>query len=178
MTRYTGRAVVRVLACLVAMLPAVPSSAQIPAAPAVVKVFVQTDDTGDPSELSARRESVKDLTSTLAAKRKTTAIVDTEDHADIVVDVLSRGLIVPKVVIGLGARPGQPASANPVRAAVLRVRLTLDDNAVVFTNKNKPSESPRGWKSAADDIGHQIEEWIQRRRESADGKIPDRPVQR
>ena len=169
---------------LVLTLPS-PASMQSSALPQPVRVFIQTDAVGDPDELAARRVSVKDLAASLAAKRKTAEIVANEDRADIVVDVLSRGLMVPKVVIGLGGlgglgpRPGQPAtSSGPVRTAVLRVRLTIDDNSVVFTNKNKPAESVRGWKSAADDIGDQIEAWIAKRREAGAGKIPDRPAER
>ena len=163
---------------LVLALPS-PASMQSSALPQPVRVFIQTDAVGDPDELAARRVSVKDLAAALAAKRKTAEIVANEDRADMVVDVLSRGLMVPKVVMGLGPRPGQPAtSSGPVRTAVLRVRLIFDDNSVVFTNKNKPAESVRGWKSAADDIGDQIEAWIAKRREAATGKIPDRPAER
>ena len=164
------------------MFLAAVTAQQAPAAvllPLPARVFVHTDGIGDPDELAARRASVKDLTAALAAKRKTTVIAVTEDRADIVVDVLSRALMVPRVVMGLGARPGQPGSSSgPVRTAVLRVRLTFDDDAVVFTNKNKPTESARGWKSAADDIGDQIEAWIARRRDAATGKVPDGPAPR
>ena len=167
-----------VFAFLLAASSAAPMQTAVLPLPA--RVFIQTDDSGDPEELAARRASVKDLIGSLAARRKTALIADSEERADIVVDVLSRALMVPRVVVGLGTRPGQPAAASsgPVRTPVLRVRLTFDDDSVVLTNKNKPAESARGWKSAADDIGDQIEAWIAKRRDAAAGKVLDRPVPR
>jgi hypothetical protein len=159
------------------LTPASAPQTQAAGLPLPARVFVQTDGIGDPDELAARRASVKDLTAALAGKRKTAVIAVSEDRADIVVDVLSRALMVPRVVMGLGARPGQPSSTGPVRTAVLRVRLTFEDDSIVFTNKNKPAESARGWKNAADDIGDQIEAWIAKRRDAA-GTVPDRPVGR
>lgn len=144
------------------------ASAQTPApAPAanLVRVFVQTDDSGEPSELAARRQSVKDLTSALRSKKKSLAVVEEEDGADITVEIVDRGLIVPKVVMGIGPRPGEPTGmAGPTRTVVLRARLRLGEESVVFTNRNKPPEAPDGWKRAADDIGGQIEQWIAGRR--------------
>ena len=126
--------------------------------PNLVRIFVQTDDSGEASELAARQQSVKDLASALASKKKALAVVEDEAVADLTVEVLSRGLVVPKVVIGISPRPGEPAGmAAPTRTVVLRVRLTLAGEPVEFTNKNKPQELPDGWKRAADDIGNQIE---------------------
>jgi len=72
---------------------------------------------------------------------------------------------VPRMVIGISPRPGEPAGmAAPTRTVVLRVRLTLAGEPVEFTNKNKPQELPDGWKRAADDIGNQIEKWVAGRR--------------
>jgi GH15 family glucan-1,4-alpha-glucosidase len=34
-----------------------------------------------------------------------------------------------------------------------------------FTNKNKPPEAARGWESAADDIGDQVDKWAVSHRE-------------
>jgi hypothetical protein len=31
---------------------------------------------------------------------------------------------------------------------------------VDFTNKNKAADTPRGWKSAADDLADQIDKWL------------------
>jgi hypothetical protein len=88
-------------------------------------------------------------------------VVTKEDAADLDVEVIIRGLTVPKFVIGIGARPGDPPGGNaPLKVAVLRVRLTRGEVATDFTNKNKPGDTPRGWKSAADDIVDQIEKWI------------------
>jgi lauroyl/myristoyl acyltransferase len=138
------------------------------AAPAaVVPVFVHTEDTGESSELAARLASVKDLTAALAAKKKTMAVADTVEQADLFIEVVSRGLVVPKVVIGLGPRPGDPPGARGVvRTAVLQVqvRQDRDGKGVDFRNKNKPNDNPRGWKSAADDLADQIEKWIRERR--------------
>ena len=142
--------------------------AQVPPGPnaALIRVFVRTDEGGDPKELAAREQSVRDLQSALAGKRKTLAVVDDEDLADVVVDVQTLGYVVPKVVIGLGPRPGQPrGTGGPVRAPVLRVELTSGEDSVAFTNKNKPPDSGAGWKSAADNLAGQIDKWIGEHRE-------------
>ena len=138
--------------------------------PSLVRVFVGTDDTGQPDELAARRQSVRDLAAALRTKKKTVVLVVDKDTADIEMDVLDRSLIVPKVVVGLGAggRQGDPTTipgmSTPVRQAVLRVALKGDGEPMVITNKNKPAESTQGWKSAAEDIGNQAEKWISARR--------------
>jgi len=133
--------------------------------PALVRVFVHTDDGGDPVELAARRESVKDLTAALAARKKTIAIVTDEDLADLAIEVIDRSLTVPRVVFGVGARPGQPPGGDaPMRAVVLRVELTWADEPFEFKNKNTVAETRPGWKSAADDLAKQIDKWIAERR--------------
>src|SRR6186713_2022033 len=72
-----------------------------------VRVFVQTDDSGVAEELAARRTSVKDLSEALASHKKLFVVVDDEDKSEIQIEVLGRGLTVPKVVLGLGPRPGE-----------------------------------------------------------------------
>lgn len=129
--------------------------------PSLVRVFVQTDDRGEARELAARRESVRDVAAALAGKKKSIVVVDDEEKADVVVEILERGVTVPKVVIGIGARPGQPPGmTGPLRVVVLRATLTFDDEPIAFVNKNKPAETGRGWKSAAEDLGAQMEKWI------------------
>jgi hypothetical protein len=133
--------------------------------PALVRVFVHTDDDGDPSELAARRESVKDLSDALAEKKKTIAIVTDEDAADLAIEVRDRSLTVPRVVFGVGARPGQPPGGDaPMRAVVLRVVLIWAGEPFEFRNKNTVAETRPGWKSAADDLAKQIDKWIAERR--------------
>jgi hypothetical protein len=136
--------------------------------PGLIRVFVHTEETGQASELADRRQSVRDLAAALAKSKKTLAVVDAADKADVVAEILDRGVTVPKVVIGLSPRPGDPSSiagmGTPVRIVVLRIKLTSGDVSPIFTNKNKPAESRGGWKSAADDIGNQIEKWIAQRR--------------
>jgi hypothetical protein len=133
--------------------------------PALVRVFVHTDDGGDPVERTARRESVKDLTDALAGKKKTIAIVTDEDLADLALEVLDRSLTVPRVVFGVGARPGQPPGGNALmRAVVLRVELTWAGEPFEFRNKNTVAEARPGWKGAAGDLAKQIEKWIVERR--------------
>lgn len=145
--------------------PAPQSSSSPQPNPSLVRVFVQTDDSGEGHELAARRESVRDLAAALAGKKKSIAVVDDEDKADLIVEILDRGVTVPRVVIGIGARPGEPTGmAGPVRVVVLRARLTFREESITFTNKNKPAENSRGWKSAADDIGNQVDKWIRDRR--------------
>ena len=130
-------------------------------APSLVRVFVHTDEDGEATELAARRQSVKDLASAIASKKKSLAPVDAEENADVVLTIDDRALTVPKIVFGIGARPGQPpGGGGVVRVVVLHVTLTWNDRSTKFSNKNKPFENPRGWKSAADDIASQVDKWI------------------
>lgn len=138
--------------------------------PALVRIFVQTEESGEGSELAGRRQSVKDLALSIASKKKTLAVVDAALKADLVLEVVDRGVTVPKVVMGYFPRPGDPASiagmGGPVRIVVLRARLSDGHESPIFSNKNKPSESKGGWQSAADDIAGQIEKWVKERRDA------------
>lgn len=126
-----------------------------------VRVFVRTDDSGEATELAARKQSVKDLASAVASKKKSLVLVDAEEKGDVVLAVEDRAVTVPKVVFGMGERPGQPpGGGGVVRVAVLHVTLKWDDGSIAFSNKNKPFESARGWKSAADDIAGQVNQWV------------------
>lgn len=125
------------------------------------RVFVHTEPDGEQSELAARLQSVKDLTAVLATKRERFTLVEARDKAQIVIEILDRSVKVPRVVIGMGARPGQPPGNNaPARTVILRVRVTEGPDEVIVTNKNTPLESARGWKSAAEDIVKQVEKLI------------------
>jgi hypothetical protein len=131
----------------------------------LVRVFVHTGDGGHPEELAARRESVKDLADALADKEKTIAVVAADDLADLDIEILGRGLIVPRVVFGIGARPGQPPGGNaPMRAAVLRVKLTWTGDPFELRNRNTVADTRQGWERAAGDLAKQIEKWIGERR--------------
>ena len=60
--------------------------------PKLIRVHVQTDETGDATELAARRESVKHLSAAIAGKTKAGLVVaDAEDTADVVVNVGTPG---------------------------------------------------------------------------------------
>ena len=142
--------------------------------PKLIRVHIQTDEGGDPSELAARRESVKHLLSAIAGKKKAGLIVaDTEDAADVVVEVEQRGITVPKVVIGLsggmGSPHGRPGPATQqVRIVKLGVTIAIarEGDPSELTNKNRPNETASGWKSAADDVAKQVEKWIADHREA------------
>jgi hypothetical protein len=139
--------------------PVPPADAQL------VRVFVVTDDDGEPSELADRRQSVQDLLKALESKKKSIVVIDDEDAADVVLDVLGRGVDTPRVVIGLSARPGQPGSPmGPVRTAILQVGFAQGDERLVVTNKNKPNMTPGGWRGAAENIVDQVEKLIAERR--------------
>ena len=137
-----------------------PPPAQQTAAKGPLRVFVETDEIG--GDLAARRTSVTDLTASLATKKKQFLVVESEDKADVLVEVLDRTLDTPKVVIGIGARPGQPpgSAAGPARAVRLRASVKYTGETTILTNKNSPLENNRGWKAAADDLAKQIEQWI------------------
>lgn len=158
MTAYFAIGATMALAAATVPLPASVARAQ-----AIFRIYVETDKSGIPEELAARQDSVKDLKAALASKKKTIAIVESEDEAQIVVEVIDRGLTVPKVVLGLGPRPGQPPGpGGPVKHAQLRVRVTFKANerVVDLTNKNKARDDTRGWKSAADDLADQINKFV------------------
>lgn len=136
--------------------------------PQLIRVHVRTDDGGVPEELAARRDSVKHLATAIASQKKgkVMIIVDSDDRADVVVDVVDRGVRIPKVVIGLGgmgSQPGRPAPLPaPTRVVQLRVttRLANGGDPVELTNKNRAVSSASGWKSAAEDLAKQVEKWV------------------
>jgi hypothetical protein len=139
-----------------------------PPDPGLVRVYVHTDDDGELAELAARRTSVTDLGAAIKAKKKDLVVVSERDAADVVLEVMDRAFIVPRVVFGLGNKPGElpPAGTSPVRAVQLRVRLEIvgRDSPPDFRNRNSPRESSGGWRSAADDIAKQVQAWIVERR--------------
>jgi hypothetical protein len=134
-----------------------------PQIPKPVSVFVHTDDTGVAEELAARQTSVKDLSEALTSRKKLFTVVDEEEKSEIQVDVRGRGLTVPKVVLGLGPRPGESTIGSaPTKNAELsiRVSVTSRDLRAELKNKNKANDNPRGWKSAAADLADQLEKWL------------------
>ncbi len=135
--------------------------------PQLIRVHVQTDAGGVAEELAGRRASVAHLVTAIAGQKKgkVIAVVADEDTADVIVEVRDRGVIVPKVVIGLGAmgsQPGRRAPVAPSRTVELRVtlRMARADEAFELANKNRPVDAEPGWKQAADDIAKQVEQWI------------------
>lgn len=151
--------------------PGVNSGSSLPESsgqtPRIVRAYVFTEESGHPDELAARRTSVKDLSDALASKKKTIAVVKTADEADIEIEIVGRGINVPKVVIGLGPRPGETTiPSGPARMAELRVRAEAKAGlAADFKNKNRANDHPRGWRSAADDLADQIDKWLLAHRE-------------
>ena len=144
-------------------------------APKPVRVFVQTDDSGIAEELSARRTSVKDLSEALASHKKLFVVVDDEDKSEMQVEVMGRGLTVPKVVFGIGTRPGESGIGNaPTKNAELRIRVTVtsSDLRADLKNKNKANDNPRGWKSAADDLANQLDKWVLEHRTEIGKNVP------
>jgi hypothetical protein len=125
-----------------------------------LRILVQTDEIG--GDLVNRQASATDLSAALAAKKKVFLVVDTEERAEVIVDVLDRTVDTPKVVIGIGARPGSPPGTptGPARTVRLRASVKYAEETTTLTNKNSPLENQRGWKSAAEDLAKQIEQWI------------------
>jgi hypothetical protein len=149
------------LVAIVTLSAAAPSrpALQTPAK-APLRVFVHTDEIG--GDFTGRHTSVTDLSTALAAKKKVFTVVEIEENADVVVNVLDRTVDTPKVVIGIGARPGMPpgSAVSPARAVKLRARVKHADQEEVLVNKNSPLENQRGWKAAAEDLATQIERWV------------------
>lgn len=140
---------------------------QAPLDPRLIRVFLTTADFGHPDDLADKRESVKHLSDALAKQKKLLVIVDKEELADLTVEVKDRSTDLPKVVVGIGARPGEPPGppGAPARTVHLRVGLDWKHGDDELMNKNKPLESQRGWASAAEDIAKQIERWITEHRQ-------------
>ena len=140
------------------------SKGPAPGAATLIRVYAHTDDAGDVPARDARRESLKDLRTALTGKKKDLILVNTEDEADVLVEVVDRTTTIPKVVFGPVTSSSQPSSgmsaASPVRAVHLRVTLTYRGDPVIFTNKAALLESTGGWRSAADDIAKQVDKWI------------------
>jgi deoxyribodipyrimidine photolyase len=130
----------------------------------LVRVYAHTDDAGDVPARDARRESLKDLQAALTDKKKDLVLVKTDDEADVLIEVVDRTTTIPKVAFGPVVSSGQPSRgpglASPVRAVHLRVSLTYRGDPIIFTNKAALTESPAGWRSAADDIAKQVAKWI------------------
>jgi hypothetical protein len=127
-----------------------------PPNPNLIRIHV---DAGADSE-PGLRASVKDLAEAIADKKKSLASVD-EDKADVTVEVVQRVVDVPKVVIGMGSRPGEPpGGVMPLKTGKLRVELRFGEMQVSLENKNKAYDNPRGWKSAAEDLAEQIDKWV------------------
>lgn len=148
--------------------PQAPGASTQPDA-ALIRVRVETDDGGDAAELAARRESVKHLSAAITGRKKGGLVVvaNSEEAVDVVVEVESRGVTVPKVVIGLSGGMGSSAGRTspvmqPVRNVQLRAMIGMarDSDPTAITNKNRANESESGWKSAADDVAKQVEKWI------------------
>lgn len=138
----------------------------------LIRVHIRTDDGGDASELAARQQSVQHLRTALGGKKKAKlVVVDSDEAADIVIEVEGRAINIPKLVIGLsggmGPQAGRPGpAATPVRNAQLQatIRIGRDADPNALTNKNRANDTESGWKSAAEDLAKQAEKWITERR--------------
>jgi hypothetical protein len=153
------------------MLAWTPAGAQSQIQPdaSLIRVRVETDEGGVPEELAARRESVTQLVAAIRANKKSGLLIVTraDDPVDIVVEVMDRGITVPKVVIGLSGGMRSPTGRTPpvaetVKAVQLRVtvRLARDGEPVEIKNKNRANDTESGWTSAAKDIAKQVDKWI------------------
>jgi hypothetical protein len=132
------------------------------AGPALPLVYVTTSDQGGADDLKGRQQSVKDLRAALSDKKKHLVVVDQEDRADFVVDVIERTTTIPKILF-TPMQPGVagPVSSGPSRAVHLRVTIVRgSSDPTEFTNKGTAIESRGGWNFAADDIAKQIDKWI------------------
>ena len=145
------------LACLVAI--ALQAGGQTPAAPpnpSLIRVWVDTDS----DDIKELETSIKDLAAALNARKKSLVTVDDEDKADVTVHVVQRKIEVPKVVIGLGPRPGETPGMTTVKTGKLQVQLRFGDMQVSLENKNKTYDTTAGWRSAAEDLCGQIDKWV------------------
>jgi hypothetical protein len=147
-----------VLACAVqagAPKPAPP--APPPPNPNLIRVYVDAGGDDDP----ALKTSVKDLVEAIGDRKKSLASVDDEEKADVTVQVIQRITDTPKVVLGIGTRPGEPpGGAMAQKIGKLQIQVRFGAMQVSLENKNKAYDNPRGWKSAADDLAGQVDKWV------------------
>ena len=123
----------------------------------LIRVYVDAGGDDDP----ALTTSVKDLAEAIADRKKSLASVDAEEKADVTVEVVQRGTEIPKIVIGIGSRPGEPPGGSmPAKIGRLQIRVRFQAMQVSLQNKNKAYDNPRGWKSAAEDLAEQIDKWV------------------
>jgi hypothetical protein len=134
--------------------------------PGLIRIYVHTADGGHEEELAARQASRKDLAAALAGKKKVVVVVDADDTADVSIEILGRAVEVPRVVIGLAGRPGQPSSPGLVRLGTLNVSLESGPVTLALSNKNRTNDNPGGWKSAAENIADQTEKWVREHRDA------------
>jgi len=130
--------------------------------PTLVRVYVSTTPAGSAEDSAARRESVAQLKAAIGAKKKDVVVAEDEEKADVAIDVVGREVSTPKIVIGLGPRPGQPTTQTPSRLVHLRVELEAPrlETTLQFENKTRIYDTGPGWKSAAEDVAKQILKWI------------------
>jgi hypothetical protein len=158
----------------IALLLAFQAAPLQPAAPSasdtkLIRIYVEpvtraeANETVDPDGM---RRSVQDIAAALAGKKKTLTVVDSERDADLVVKVIERVVDTPKLVMGLGPRPGELLPmTGPSRLVTLRIALTSGRDSLEFKNKNRPVEAQEGWKVAAADVAGQIDKWAVARRD-------------
>lgn len=156
----------------IALAAASAAGQQVAPDPKLVRVWITTEEGGQSQELAGRRESIKHLTEALAKQKKLVALVDKEDEADVTLEVKERRVDVPRIVFGVGGRPGDPLGTTaPARTVQLLVQLGWQREDVDIRNKNKPLESGLGWSSAADDVVKQVTKWIaDHRQQILDGR--------
>ena len=127
-----------------------------PPNPSLIRIHVMTD----PGDIKEVETSIKDLAQAINARKKSLVTVDDEEKADVIVQVIQRAVEVPKVVIGLGPRPGEAPGMTTVKTAKLKVQVRFEAIQVSLQNKNKVYDNPSGWRSAAEDLAGQIDKWV------------------
>jgi len=127
-----------------------------PPNPSLIRIHVMTD----PGDIKEVETSLKDLADAINARKKSLVTVHDEEKADVTVQIIQRAVEVPKVVIGLGPRPGDTPGMTTVKTAKLKVQLRFEAIQVSLQNKNKVYDNPGGWRSAAEDLAGQIDKWV------------------
>ena len=144
-----------VVACVVQAGAAKP--APPPPNPNLIRVYVDAGGDDD----TALNTSVKDLAEAIADRKKSLASVDDVEKADVTVEVVQRTTEIPKLVIGIGSRPGEPPGGSmPAKTGKLQIKVRFGAMQVSLESKNKAYDNPRGWKSAAEDLAEQIDKWV------------------
>lgn len=161
---YTRYSVVLTGLLLTAAAPVTGQSPKVQ--PLSVYVFTAETEGGFvDADSKQRADSVRDLREALR-KKKTVIVVESSDDADLLVEVLRRGLdetgkTSTKTSAGLG---GLYSTTTKDTEAMVRTKLTVGEYSTEIVGKND-GRITNVWRTAANNAANQIDKWINANRD-------------